>query len=331
MKRRDFLALLLMPAITSDAAAQQSKTRRLALFHPAIPTNLLTQTGGGTAWRAFFDELRRIGYVEGQSVAIERYSAEGHHERYAEIARKIVRSNPDVIVTGTNPVVLGFKAATNNLPIVAFMIDPLKAGLVGSLSRPGGNVTGITLDAGLEIWGKRLELLKESVPSLKRTAFLAMREGWEGPFGQSMRDLARDLETNLVSMLPGSGTASEIERVFAEVTEQRPDGLLITGEGDLYANRELIAQLARKYHIPTMCPYRDYVDAGGLMAYTVDLSELLRHMARQVQQILTGTKPGDIPIYQPTKFELLINLKTAKEFGLSFPANLLSRADEMIE
>jgi ABC-type uncharacterized transport system substrate-binding protein len=234
-------------------------------------------------------------------------------------------------VTGTNPVVLAFKAATNSLSVVAFMIDPLKAGLVESLSRPGGNVTGITLDAGIEIWGKRLELLKESVPSLRRTAFLAMREGWEGAFGQSMRDIAGNLGTSLISVLPSSGTTSEIERVFAEMAEQRPDALLITGEGDLYANRQIIAQLAQKYRIPTMCPYRDYVDAGGLMAYTVDLSELLRHMARQVQQILTGTKPGDIPIYQPTKFELLINMKTAKGLGLSLPANLLSRADEMIE
>lgn len=313
------------------APAQQRAIPRIALFHPAIPTTLLTETGGGTAWRAFFGELRRLGYVEGQSLIIERYSAEGHHERYADIAREIVGSNPDLIVTGTNPVVLAFKAITSTTPIVAFMIDPLKAGVVASLARPGGNLTGITLDPGIEIWGKRLELLKEAVPSISRTAFLGMREGWEGSFGQAMRDVASRLGISLISMLPSAGTTSEIERVFAEMAEQRPDAVLITGEGDLYANRQLIAELAQKRRMPTMCPYRDYVDAGGLMAYTVDLAELLRHMARDVQQILTGTRAGDIPIYQPTKFELLINQKTANALGLSLPANVLSRADEIID
>jgi ABC-type uncharacterized transport system substrate-binding protein len=331
MRRREFTAVLLLAGAIRPAPAQQRAIPRIALFHPAIPTTLLTETGGGTAWRAFFGELRRLGYVEGQSLIIERYSAEGHHERYADIAREIVGSNPDLIVTGTNPVVLAFKAITSTTPIVAFMIDPLKAGLVASLARPGGNLTGITLDPGIEIWGKRLELLKEAVPSISRTAFLGMREGWEGSFGQAMRDVASRLGISLISMLPSAGTTSEIERVFAEMAEQRPDAVLITGEGDLYANRQLIAELAQKRRMPTMCPYRDYVDAGGLMAYTVDLAELLRHMARDVQQILTGTRAGDIPIYQPTKFELLINQKTANALGLSLPANVLSRADEIID
>ena len=301
------------------------------MFHPAIPTTLLTETGGGTAWRAFFGELRRLGYVEGQNLVIERYSAEGHHERYADIAQQIVASNPNVIVTGTNPVVLAFKAITSTAPIVAFMIDPLKAGLVDSLARPGGNLTGITLDPGIELWGKRLELLKEAVPSASRIAFLGMREGWEGSFGQAMRDVAGKLGISLISMLPNGGTTAEIERVFAEMAGQRADAVLNTGEGDLYANRQLIAELAQKYRMPTMCPYRDYVDAGGLMAYTVDLAELLRRMAQDVQQILNGAKPGDIPIYQPTKFELLINQKTARSLGLVLPPALLSRADEMID
>jgi putative tryptophan/tyrosine transport system substrate-binding protein len=330
MRRREFTAGLLFAAATLPMRAQQSVSR-IAIFHPAIPAALLSETGGGTAWRAFFAELRRLGYVEGQNLLIERYSAEGHHDRYADMSRDIVARNPDLIVTGTNPVVIAFKAATNTIPIVAFMIDPLKAGLVASLARPGGNVTGITLDPGIEIWGKRLELLKEAVPSTAKAAFLGMREGWEGTFGQAMRDIAARLGISLVSMLPNAGTPSEIERVFAEIAERRPDAVLVTGEGDLYANRQLIAELAQKYRMAMMCPYRDYVDAGGLMAYTVDLAELLRRMARDVQQILTGTKPGDIPIYQPTKFELLINLKTAKMLSLSLPANLLSRVDEMVD
>jgi putative ABC transport system substrate-binding protein len=247
------------------------------------------------------------------------------------LTREIVSRNPDLIVTGTNPVVIAFRAATSAIPVVAFMIDPLKAGLVGSLARPGGNLTGITLDAGIEIWGKRLELLREAVPSTAKAAFLGMRDGWEGSFGQALRDVGSQLGISLISMLPNTGTTSEIERVFAMMAQQRPDAVLVSGEGDLYAHRQLIVELAEKNRLPTMCPYRDYVEAGGLMAYTVDLAELLRHMANNVHQILKGAKPGDIPIYQPTKFELLINLKTAKALGLILPAALLSRADEMFD
>jgi putative ABC transport system substrate-binding protein len=132
-------------------------------------------------------------------------------------------------------------------------------------------------------------------------------------------------------MLPSQGTPSEIERVFAAIAEQRPDAVLVSGEGDLYAHRKLIVDLAEKNRLPTMCPYRDYVDAGGLMAYTVDLAELLRRMAGNVHQILNGTKPGDIPIYLPNKFELIINLKTAEKFGLTIPRSLSNRTDEVIE
>jgi putative ABC transport system substrate-binding protein len=271
-----------------------------------------------------------LGYVEGENLIIERYSAEGHHERYAELAHEIVTRNPDVIVTGTNPVVIAFTAATSTIPIVAFMLDPLKAGLVTTLARPGGNLTGITLDAGIEIWGKRLELLKEAVPSTAQAAFLGMRDGWEGSFGQFLRDAGGRLGISLISMLPQEGTPSEIERVFTEMGQQRPDAVLVSGEGDLYA-LQLIAELARKNHLPAICPYRDYVDAGVLMGYTVDLAELLRRMADDVHKILHGAKPGDIPIYQATKFQLLINLKTAKALGLTLPPALLARADEIIE
>jgi ABC-type uncharacterized transport system substrate-binding protein len=334
MKRREFITLLGGAAAAWPVAArtQQPATQhRIAIFHPAIPTTLITETGGGSAWRAFFAELRRLGYIEGENLIIERYSAEGHHERYADLAREIVTSNPDLIVTGTNPVVIVFKAATSTIPVVAFMLDPLKAGLVTSLARPGGNLTGITLDAGIEIWGKRLEMLKEAIPSTAKAAFLGMRDGWEGSSGQVLRDAGGQLGISLVFMLPQKGTPSEIERVFAAMEQQRPDAVLVSGEGDLYAHRQLIVELAEKNRLPAMCPYRDYVEAGGLMAYTVDLAELLRRMAVNVHQILKGAKPGDIPIYQPTKFELLINLKTARALGLTLPLALLARAAEVIE
>ncbi len=334
MRRRDFLALLGGAAATSPLGARAqppSTPRRIAIFHPAIPVALLTETGGGSAWRAFFSELRRLGYVEGENLIIERYSAEGHHERYAGMAREIASRKPDVIVTGTNPVVLAFTAATNAIPIVAFMLDPLKAGLVASLGRPGGNLTGITLDAGIEIWAKRLQMLKEAIPSASNAAFLGMREGWEDSSGQFLRDTAGRLGISLAFLLPQQGTPSEIERVFAAMAQQRPDAVLVSGEGDLYANRRLIVELAEKNRLPVMCPYRDYVEAGGLMAYVVDLAELLRRMANDVHEILKGTKPGEIPIYQPTKFDLLINLKTAKTFGLALPPALLAHAAEIIE
>src|SRR6266550_6802496 len=224
MQRREFTAGLLFAAATRPAWAQQRATPpRIAIFHPAIPVALLTETGGGTAWRAFFGELRRLGYVEGKNLIIERYSAEGHHERYADMAREIVARNPDVIVTGTNPVVSAFMAATSTIPVVAFMLDPLKAGLVTSLARPGGNLTGITLDAGIEIWGKRLQMLKEAIPSMAKVAFLGMRDGWEGSSGQVLRDAADRLGISLVWMLPEKETPSEIERVFAALEQQRSD------------------------------------------------------------------------------------------------------------
>jgi putative tryptophan/tyrosine transport system substrate-binding protein len=334
MQRREFITLFGSAAAAWPlaAGAQQRATRqRIAIFHPAIPATLLTETGGGSAWRAFFSELRRLGYIESENLIIERYSAEGHHERYADLAREIVASSPDLIVTGTNPVVIEVKAATSTIPIVAFMLDPLKAGLVANLAKPGGNLTGITLDAGIEIWGKRLELLKEAIPSTTQAAFLGMRDGWEGSFGQFLRDAGGRLGISLISMLPEAGTPPEIERVFAEMGQQRPDAVLISGEGDLYAHRQLIAELARKNRLPAICPYRDHVDAGVLMGYTVDLAELLIRMADDVHKILHGAKPGDIPIYQATRFQLLINLKTAKALNLTLPPALLARADEIIE
>src|ERR1041384_3377476 len=256
MKRREFLGMLGVAAASWPLAARAQPTRakpRIAIFHPAIPTSLLTETGGGSAWRAFFGELRHLGYVEGENLIIERYSAEGHHERYADIARDIVSRNPDAIVTGTNPVVTAFKAATSTVPVVAFMLDPLHAGLVTSLSRPGGNLTGITLDAGVEVWGKRLEILKEAIPSAAKAVFLGMRGGWEDASGQVLRDAAARLGIALEFMLPEKGTPAEIERVFAAIEQRRPDALLTSGEGDLYANRKLLAELSVKQRLPTMC------------------------------------------------------------------------------
>src|SRR5215475_6978892 len=222
MRRRELIAAMGAAAAAwpLTAMAQQPTTqRRIAIFHPAIPAILLTETGGGSAWRAFFAELRRLGYVEGENLIIERYSAEGHHERYADFSREIVARKPDVIVTGTNPVVTAFKAATTTIPIVAFMIDPLQARLVTSLSRPGGNLTGITLDAGIENWAKRLQILKEAIPSAAKVAFLGMRDGWEGSSGQVLRDVGAQMGISLALTLPQAGNPSELERIFAAMEQ----------------------------------------------------------------------------------------------------------------
>jgi putative ABC transport system substrate-binding protein len=194
-----------------------------------------------------------------------------------------------------------FAAATSTIPIVAFMLDPLKAELVASLSRPGGNLTGITLDPGIELWGKRLEMLKEAIPSTAKAVVLGMREGWEGSSGQALRDADGRLEISLALMLPQEGTSSELERVFAAIEQQHPDAVLVSGEGDLYAHRQLIAELAQKHRLPAMYPYRDYVEAGGLMAYAVDLAELLIRMADDVHQILKRSQARghpDLSAYQ---------------------------------
>jgi len=181
------------------------------------------------------------------------------------------------------------------------------------------------------VWGKRLEILKEAIPSTTRAVFLGMRGGWEGSSGQVLREAAARLGISLAFTLPERGTPAEIEHVFAAIEQQRPDAVLVSGEGDLYANRQLVAELSVKHRLPTMCPYRDHVEAGALLGYAVDLAELLRRMADDVHQILKGANPGEIPIYQPTKFALFVNLKTAKALGLTIPGILLARADEVIE
>jgi putative ABC transport system substrate-binding protein len=206
MRRREFTASLLLAAGAPSALAQQrAAPPRWRYFILRFLLRLLTETVGGAPGPRFSIELRRLGYVEGRNLIIERYSAEGHHERYGDIVREIVSRNPDLIVTGTNPVVSAFRAATSTIPIVAFMVDPLEAGLVTNMARPGGNLTGITLDAGIEIWGKRLEMLKEAIPSITNVAFLGMRDGWDGSSGQFLRDASGRLGISLISIVPKHG------------------------------------------------------------------------------------------------------------------------------
>jgi ABC transporter substrate binding protein len=249
MERREFITLL------GGAAAAWPLTVRYPALQPfSIPRSrppFLPKRVGGAHGARF--SVSYAGWVTSKEpTSIERYSPEGHHERYAAVARKIVNRSPDVIVTGTNPVVTIFQAATSAIPIVAFMLDPLKAGLVTSLNRPGGNLTGITLDPGIEIWGKRLEMLKEAIPSTSRAVVLGMREGWEGSSGQALRDAAGRLGISLVLILPEQGTPSELEKSFVAIEKQRPDAVLVSGEGDLSRYRDLIITLAARHKRPAV-------------------------------------------------------------------------------
>jgi putative ABC transport system substrate-binding protein len=203
-----------------------------------------------------------------------------------------------------------------------------------SLARPGGNMTGVRVEEP-EIFGKRLQILGEAVPSASKIAYLDIRTNWESAYGRQAREELRKasqiLEISLADMLVEESTASEYQRVFREIAPYPPDAIIASSTSELFPYRKLIVDLAEKSRWPAIYPFRDYVEAGGLMAYETDLAELFRRMANDVHQILNGAKPGDIPIYQPTKFEFLINLKAAKALNLTIPPALLAAADEAIE
>jgi putative ABC transport system substrate-binding protein len=275
-------------------------------------------------------ELRRLGYADGRNLMVERYSAEGHLDRLADLARTVVGRHPDAIVTHGS-FLLTFKAATTTRPIVAIMGDPISEGIATNLARPPANITGVTVDAGFELLGKQLQILKEAVPAASKIAFLCSQAGWDGPLGQALRDSGQRLGIAVIGMLVEEATPSQFRRAFAQMAQQRLDALMVIGAGEFLANRQLIVDLAASSRLMGMYPYRDFVEAGGLMAYAPDLGEQGRRLADQVRQVLGGTKPSDIPIYQPTTFKLIVNLQAAKAQGLTVPRLVLELADEVIE
>jgi putative ABC transport system substrate-binding protein len=266
----------------------------------------------------------------GGNLVIERYSAEGHSERFASLAATVVSRNPDVIVSNLNDLVKAFTAATNTIPIVGITTDPIAAGLLKSLSHPGGNLTGVSIDAGIEIFAKRLQILKEAIPKTAKVAYL-LSVGWDDRVRTSYREAGRRMGIELTDNFLPQVDDAQLRRSFAEMAQQQFDAALIDEGGSFLAQRALIVELAKKYRLPVIYPYRDYVDLGGLIAYAPDLGELAERLANDVHQILKGSKAGDIPYYQPTKFLMMIDMKTAKAFGLEIPAALIARADEVIE
>jgi putative tryptophan/tyrosine transport system substrate-binding protein len=277
--------------------------------------------------------LRELGYIEGQNIASEYRYAGGKRDRAPELAAELVRLKVDIIVVaGGNRIILAAKNATKTIPIVmtGVGLDPVEAGLVESLARPGGNVTGLTLLVG-ELGGKRLELLKEAVPKLARVAVL-----YETALPGSLRELKEVLPAAAgglrLTIQPWEVRAADgFDRVFATLSKQRPDGLYVLGGPLMRANGKRIAGFALKSRLPSVYTLREPVDAGGLMSYAADLAESYRRVAYYVDRILKGAKPADLPVEQPTKFELVINLKTAKQIGLTIPPEVLARANRVIK
>jgi len=332
MRRREFAGILAIPMLARSLGvrAQGSAPRRMAIVHSGIPADKLTETGGVTWLHEFFGELRRLGYVEGGNLIVERYSAEGHIDRAAELARSVVARNPTVIVTN-GPLVLPFGAATTTIPILAVMAEPISEGVSDSLARPSANITGVAVDAGIELYGKRLEILKEALPGASRVAYLGSHTQFDGVFGKAARDAGRRLGLEVVGAPLGEVTQPELERAFQRMVQERLDAVTVSAAGEYLANRLPIAALAASSRLPAMYPYRDYVDGGGLMAYAPDLPELARHLAGQVRRVLDGARPQEIPIYQATTFHLIVNQKAATALGLALPPALLARADEVID
>ena len=333
MKRRTFLSSLLLASAARFARAQQrAKIYRIVVVHPSRPTAMLTEDGGIPAFAAFFKELRQLGYIEGDNLLVERYSGEGRTEHYADLARNAVLSHPDLIFTVSARMAQHFKATATTIPIVAYTADPVASGLARSLAQPGGNITGVIPDVGLDFWGKRLEFLKGVVPTARKVACLTPREPWNMPAGVAIRKAANQIAVELVgALLDGSIDEPEYRRVFAVMAQERVDALIVIDAPENYANQRLITKLAENARLPAMYPDRGFVELGGLMAYGPELEELYRHAAHQIDQILKGAKPGELPFYQATQFKLTINLNTAKVLGLAIPQSILLRADEVIQ
>jgi putative ABC transport system substrate-binding protein len=284
-------------------------------------------------FKVFFSELRRLGYIEGQNLIVERYSGEGQTAHYAELANEVVRQQPDVIFTFSDRMVRNFKAATTTIPIVGLMGgDPVADGFVDSLARPGGNITGFTSVPRPEIWGKRLGLLRELIPTASRVGFLVSRDLAGSPEGVAMREAAQRAEISLVAPpLEGAIQESEYRRVFEVITQERAVALIVGEQIEHYTYSRLIIELAEKSRLPAIFPYPSFAEQGGLIAYGFGTYGIFRRAAGYIARILEGAKPSELSVDQETKFELVINLKTAKTLGLTVPQILLAGANEVIE
>jgi len=322
MRRRDFISLVGGSAVAWPIAArtQQPTIGFLGASTPAIL---------GLWVAAFVQRLRELGWIDGRNVAIEYRWAEGRSSRATEIAAEFVRLKVDVIVTHSAELVIAAKQATSVIPIVFGVAgDPVGTGLVASLARPGGNVTGLSVQF-TDLAGKRFELLREIVPGLRRLAIMA-NVGASGPVLEMREAQAAARALGLEVAISEIRRAEDIVPAF-EALKGRAEALYVASDPLLYANRVRINTLALGARLPTMHAAREYVEAGGLMSYGANFPDLFRRAGDYVDKILRGAKPADLPVEQPTKFDLVVNLITARVLGLTMPPTVLARADEVIE
>ena len=305
-------------------AQQPARIPRIGILIPASASFYSARV------EAFRQRLRELGYVEGKNIVIEYRYAEGKRERLPDLAAELVRLKVDVIVTTGPGAILAAKKASATIPIVfAAATDPVGTGLVSSLARPGGNITGLSLMAP-DLDGKRLELLKEAFPKVARVAFLWQSGGTRGNLALTdMEAAAKALGLKLLSLEVRS--LDDFESAFARAKRERAQALITTTGGLINTQQRQVLDFAAKNRLPAMYHYSEFVEAGGLMSYGPDNTDLWRRAADFVDKILKGAKPADLPVEQPTKFEFLVNLKAAKQIGVTIPPNVLARADRVIK
>jgi putative ABC transport system substrate-binding protein len=326
--RRAFIRTVaggLLAAPLAAEAQQAGKVYRIGVILTAAPNEV------GHLIKALSEGLRELGYLEGRNVVFERRFAEGRQDRLPALAAEVVRLNVDVIVTGSNPVIAAVKQATATIPVVmAVSRDPVGAGFIASLARPGGNITGLANDPGPEMIGKNLELLKEAAPRVSRVAFL-----WNpvppgaGTSKNVVESAARKLGVTFQSVEVRG--RNEFEGAFDAMVRERANGLVVATDPVFFGPRSQVVLLAARSRLPAVYGLREFAEAGGLMSYGPNVADQFRRAAIYVDKILKGAKPGDLPVDQATKFELIINLKTAKALGLTIPQSVLQRADEIIQ
>jgi len=316
--------ILIVVALSYPAGAQQpKKVPRIGVLTNAHGPEVMP------LWEALRKGLSEHGWVEGQNIFIERRYAEGQVERFPSLAAQLVSGNPDLIVAVSTLGARAAKQATSTIPIVMVYVgDPVGDGLVASLAQPGDNVTGLTFLVGPEMVGKYLELLKETVPTVSRVGFL-FHQATPPIFLKEVQAAAQVLAVKLQPLKVQS--PNELEGAFATITKGGATGLLVLPHPFTYAHAKQIVDLAAKRRLPAVYGFRESVEAGGLMAYAANAPDMFRRAATYVDKILKGAKPANLPVEQPTKFELVINLKTAKQIGLTIPPNVLARADKVIK
>jgi putative tryptophan/tyrosine transport system substrate-binding protein len=334
MQRRTFISVLMGAlALPLNATAQQQTIgKRLAVFSPSEPSATMHDGSENRIYRALFDELRRLGHVEGQNLTVEAYGREQNKSDAEALAAEVARSNPDVIyVVGPGAII--FKKLNSSIPVVTLTANPVVQGIAQSMAHPGGNFTGASIDTGPSIHGKRIALLREVFPAMSKLGCLALNLQWNGPIvGPAIREAAEAAHLPLTaSLLEFSADEADYRAAIENLSRDGANAVMVVDSPGVFQNSTLIANLVGEAKFPAMFTFVEPVTAGGLMAYSFDLVELNKRIANNIDAILRGAKPGDIPFYQATKFELSINLKTAKQLGLSVPPSLLASADNIIE